>query len=140
MRFVIVGAGVSSVTIGGEDKNTLIVIWNQVDAVALTRALIKKIGSATLVRMVPLNDGGFDQEQAGASMIYEGQSNNNYGNYKYGQPISYYNSSVVPQYPPDTYYYHQYQKPGEWWSKLLYHVPHIQIKHHMYAYVNIFLW
>lgn len=90
----------------------LFVIGKEVDSVALTQALIKKLGSATLVRVVPLNDGGYDQEQAEASMIFDGQSNN-YENYKYGLPVSYYdNSPVLPQYPPP--YYYQYQRPGGW--------------------------
>lgn len=109
---MIVCAGVSSVAIGGDDKNILVVIGNEVDAVTLTKSLIKKLGSATLVRVVPLNDGRFDQEQAEASMIYQGQSNN-YGDYNFYQPkYSYYNPPV-PQYPPPPYYY-QYQRPNEW--------------------------
>ncbi|KAK1399179.1 hypothetical protein POM88_009042 [Heracleum sosnowskyi] len=104
--------GVSSVTMGGDDKNILIVIGNEVDAVTLTRSLIKKIGNATLVRVVPLDDGRFDPEQAEASMSYEGQSNN-YGDYTYGQPKYGYYNLPVPQYYPPPYYY-QYQRPNEW--------------------------
>ncbi|KAL1815839.1 hypothetical protein ACET3Z_018413 [Daucus carota] len=56
--------GVSSVTLGGEDKNILIVIGDGVDAVTLTQALIKKLGGATLVRVVPLNEyGRFDDQE-----------------------------------------------------------------------------
>lgn len=108
---MIVCSGVSSVTIGGDDKNILIVIGNEVDAVTLTKSLIKKLGSATLVRVVPLNDGRFDQEQAEASMIYLGQSNN-YGDYNFGLPKYGYYNPPVPQYPPP--YYYQYQRPDGW--------------------------
>ncbi|WOH00796.1 hypothetical protein DCAR_0520171 [Daucus carota subsp. sativus] len=104
--------GVSSVTLGGEDKNILIVIGDGVDAVTLTQALIKKLGGATLVRVGPLNEYGRfdDQEEAAASMVYVGQSNN-YGDYSYGQPrYSYYNS---PRYPPP-YYDQYYQQPDKW--------------------------
>ncbi|KAL8148771.1 disease resistance protein RGA5-like [Apium graveolens] len=112
--------GVSSVTIGGQDKNILTLIGNEVDIVGLTRSLIKKLGSATVVSVRPLSDSRFDQEEAAASMRYEGQpnhySNYNYSqpdyysrNYKYSQPESCYYNPAVPRYlpppPPDQYSY-----------------------------------
>lgn len=99
-----------SVKIGGDDKNIVTVIGDQVDAVSLTRSLVKKFGSATLVRVEQVvKVYGFDQDQVRGSMIYEGQPADNYRN-NYSQPMSFYNSPVL-QYPPQ--YFYPYERPGE---------------------------
>ncbi|KAK1399181.1 hypothetical protein POM88_009044 [Heracleum sosnowskyi] len=113
--------GVISVTMGGQDKNILTVIGNEVDIVGLTRSLKKKLGNATMVCVIPLSDSRFDREQAAASMRYECDQPNHYGNYNYDQRNYYdnynysrpeyrYYNRPVPQYtypPPsrDQYYY-----------------------------------
>lgn len=87
--------------IGGEDKDIMIVIGNDVDVVTLTHALFKKFGGTTLVRVESFMSYQFgqDDDQAAASKIY-GQPKY-YGNY-YGQTFSYYNPPQ--QYPPQYYY------------------------------------
>ncbi|XP_074365191.1 heavy metal-associated isoprenylated plant protein 47-like [Apium graveolens] len=111
MKIAVGATGVISVKIGGDDKNIVTVIGNEVDAVSLTQSLVKKFGSATLVRVEQVvKVYGFDQDQfRGASMIYEGQPADNYRN-NYSQPMSFYNSPVV-QYPPQ--YYYPCERPGE---------------------------
>lgn len=115
----------SSVTIGGHDKDILTVIGNEVDIVGLTRSLTKKLGNATVVSVMPLNDSRFDREEAAASMRYEGQQNH-YGNYNcnYSQPDYYghnykycYYNPAVPRYPPppppDHQYYYLCEEPAD---------------------------
>lgn len=92
--------------IGGEDRDILIVIGNEVDAVTLTHALVKKFSGATLVRVEPfMNRRSFgEDDEASASIIYEGQRKY-YGSNYYDQPVSYYN-------PPPPQYYYSCERPA----------------------------
>ncbi|KAL1815840.1 heavy metal-associated isoprenylated plant protein 16 [Daucus carota subsp. sativus] len=109
MKVVAGVTGVISVKIGGDDQNTLTVIGSEVDAVRLARSLMKKFGSASLVKVEQVvKVYRFDQEQYAASMIYEGQRADNYNN-NYGQP-SFYNTTPLPQYTPQ--YHYPYEKPN----------------------------
>ncbi|KAL1820858.1 hypothetical protein ACET3Z_015727 [Daucus carota] len=111
MKIVVGIIGVSSVKIGGEDKDIVIVIGNEVDAVTLTHSLVKKFGSATtLVRVEPFfNRGSGEDDEAAASVMYQGQ-HKYYGTY-YGQPASYYYNPPPQYYPPPPQYYYSYDRP-----------------------------
>ncbi|KAK1399178.1 hypothetical protein POM88_009041 [Heracleum sosnowskyi] len=108
MKIAVGATGVISVKIGGDDKNIVTVIGNEVDAVTLTRSLEKKLGSATLVRVEHVVKViRYDQDHR-ASVIYEPADNyrNNYSQL----PMNFYNSPVL-QYPPQ--YYYPCERPGE---------------------------
>lgn len=88
-----------SVTIGGRDKNILSVIGNEVDIIGLSRSLKKKLGNASMVSVIPLND----REQGVASMRYEG---NHYGNYNYNETTDYYGNYKYSEADEYCYYNH----------------------------------
>lgn len=113
LTIILLITGVISVKVGGDDKNIVTVIGDAVDAVRLTRSLVKKFGSATLVRVEQVvKVYRFDQDQVGGgSMVYEGKHADNYSN-NYSEPMRFYNTPL-PQYPPPPQYYYPYERPGE---------------------------
>lgn len=105
--------------IGGGEKDFVVVIGDEVDAVTLAQLLIKKFGGGTLVRVEPLMlDRRFDQEydEVGQALsIYKGNPSlykkNNEDLGFQAQP-NYYNNNNPNYYPPPTYpYYYAYQAP-----------------------------